>query len=131
MGQSPCFKELYTEPVQLIVHREMVAQVKCGSRIILYTWKAFPTLASADPKFASGGQGLGPYDPYVASGGQGFPPWTRAALGWPLRVTTPHAPEATRPRLPGPGRSSGGALHLDRADAARLGGACATGCHSR
>lgn len=39
-------------------------------------------------------------------------------------------PEATRPRRPGPGRTSGGALHLDQVGAARQGGACATGCRT-
>jgi hypothetical protein len=43
--------------------------------------------------------------------------------------TAPHrASEPTRPRPPDPGRTSGGALHLDQPDAARPSEACATGC---
>src|SRR3954453_18694047 len=79
---------------------------------------------SHDP--ASGGQGLRPYD--TASGGPG------SARGpgrlWDVRpgTATHRAPEATRPRPAGPGRTSGGALHLDQPDAARPSEACATGC---
>ena len=81
-----------------------------------------------------------------ASGGQDLRPWTRKASGGPransATVGTPtlrgalrerrlrpprHAPKATRPPPPGPGRSSGGALHLDQGAAARSGGTCATG----
>ncbi len=58
---------------------------------------------------ASGGQGLRPYDPDPASGGQGYLPWT-SALREARRPLTDGAPEATRPRPPGPGRSSSRAL---------------------
>lgn len=58
---------------------------------------------------------------------QGYPPLDPGESG---KASRPRAarrtPQAARPRLPGPGRTSGGALHLDQAGAARPGEACAT-----
>ena len=88
-----------------------------------------PALGCGVCRHASGGQGLRPYDP----GGPpaaGAPPLDPGPL-WDGRIPVGHrTPEATRPRLPGPGHSSGGALHLDQAGAARPSEACATGCHT-
>jgi hypothetical protein len=81
---------------------------------------------------ASGGQCLRPYDPETASGGRGYSPRTLGDSGMPPTPVAHRAPEATRPRWAGPGRTSSGALHLDQPGAARQSEACATGCqHQR
>jgi hypothetical protein len=74
--------------------------------------------------------GLRPYHPDLASGGRG----SRPGPGAPgcRQPTFRRAPEGRPDRARrGPGRTSGGALRLDPAAAARLGGACATGCPHR
>src|SRR5689334_22939136 len=58
----------------------------------------------------------------MASGGQGVPPGTRALRDAGLRPrSSRRTPQATRLRPPGPGRTSGGALHLDQAGGLRDG----------
>jgi tetratricopeptide (TPR) repeat protein len=74
---------------------------------------------------------LRPCAPGIASGGQGSAPGPGQLRDARVGSASHRAPEATRPRPPGPGRTSGGALHLDQADAARPSEACATGCRHR
>jgi hypothetical protein len=88
------------------------------------------SMNAAMSRTAFGGQGLRPYDPDRASGGRGSAPGPGRLRDARPGSASRHAPEVTRPRPPGPGRSSGGALHLDQPDAARPSEACATGCRS-
>ena len=77
---------------------------------------------------ASGGQGLRPMHPGLASGGRGCSPRTLGSSGMPGgRLAPRRAPNDGKPGPPGPGRSSGRALHLDPAAPAHPRRCCATG----
>ena len=109
--------------------------------------RAVPVLPATRNRRTATATVAGPYGAYRDGRARAVPPAGRAAgpttrirppaaraarpgprhSGKPRRPLADGAPEATRPRPPGPGRSSGGALHLDQAGAARSGETCATG----